>query len=295
MTTTEIENAIDEALENAFKFQREYKGRLSIVKGSGKTVDDEGASRRFARRTIIMRRDMQQKVIVFHGAGIQITEALKNQSRFDDRKLRITEADHVPVIDNVMWQTGKRLGEIFQEVSGGSITPVVLPAYTGNIIVADPFNAKGNNFSGFPVKINVDLLNAILSDEKAIPIISTMARISKPYNGVNYVNVNADDAATETGIAMEAKRVFICSDKPGVLDKNGKLIPEILTHQIAGLIEDGTIQGGMIAKIEAAGRTAEALGVDGGVVIIDDNILVEQLTDRGRGTLVRKSPVGLNI
>ena len=76
----------------------------------------------------------------------------------------------------------------------------------------------------------------------------------------------------------------------GVLDNNNKLIPEINSNSIKNLIENETITGGMIPKINNCLDVASN-GVKG-VVIIDGrknhSLLFELLSDKGSGTLIRQ-------
>jgi hypothetical protein len=72
-------------------------------------------------------------------------------------------------------------------------------------------------------------------------------------------NVNADDVASAIGLLLSAPVYFI-SDVPGVLDKEGKLIPSLNEAQLNSLIEDGTISGGMQVKVKSAVETAKFIG-----------------------------------
>ena len=103
-------------------------------------------------------------------------------------------------------------------------------------------------------------------------------------------NINADTAAGSIAKKIEARRLIIMSDVEGVLDNNQKLIPEINSASIIELINNETITGGMIPKINNCLDVASN-GVKG-VVIIDGrknhSILFELLSDKGSGTLIRQ-------
>src|SRR6056300_638072 len=103
-------------------------------------------------------------------------------------------------------------------------------------------------------------------------------------------NINADTAAGYIAKELNARRLIIMSDVQGVLDKNKDLISEINSKKIKELIEDNTISGGMIPKINNCLDVASN-GVKG-VVIIDGrkkhSILFELLSDKGSGTLIRQ-------
>ena len=81
--------------------------------------------------------------------------------------------------------------------------------------------------------------------------------VVNPFSGLN---VNADIAAAAVAVALGAEELTFLSDVPGVLDRRGDVIGQISTAEIAGLVDGGTIVGGMVPKL-AAGSTAIAGGV----------------------------------
>jgi acetylglutamate kinase len=103
-------------------------------------------------------------------------------------------------------------------------------------------------------------------------------------------NVNADTFAGAIAGALEAKRLLLLTDVPGVLDKDGNLLKQLRVDDIRELIANGTITGGMIPKVETCIYAIEQ-GVEG-VVILDGKtphaVLVELLTDYGAGTLITR-------
>ena len=103
-------------------------------------------------------------------------------------------------------------------------------------------------------------------------------------------NINADTAAGFIAKKLNARRLIIMSDVEGVLDKNKKLIPEINSETIKELVDDETISGGMIPKINNCLDVASN-GVKGVVIIDgrkDHSILFELLSEKGSGTLIRQ-------
>ena len=129
----------------------------------------------------------------------------------------------------------------------------------------------------------------LLTAQNFIPVI---APVGMDADGQTY-NINADTSAGAIAGAMKAKRLLFLTDVPGVLDKNGTLIPEMTVEKARELISDGTISGGMIPKVEncidAVNRGVEA------AVIMDGRVphclLLEVFTESGLGTMVKR---GLN-
>ena len=102
-------------------------------------------------------------------------------------------------------------------------------------------------------------------------------------------NINADTVAGAVAAAVGAARLVLLTDVAGVMDKGGELIPELTTDQVRGLMEDGTISGGMIPKLETC-VGAVRKGVEAAVILdgrIPHVLLLEIFTERGVGTLIR--------
>ena len=125
----------------------------------------------------------------------------------------------------------------------------------------------------------------IIADKK-VPVI---APLGLDKNDQTY-NINADTAAGYIAKKINARRLIILSDVEGVLDKDKNLISEINSESIKELIDNETITGGMIPKINNCLDVASN-GVKG-VVIIDGrknhSVLFELLSDGGSGTLIRQ-------
>lgn len=118
---------------------------------------------------------------------------------------------------------------------------------------------------GDPVEINTGFLEDMLFNG-LIPVI---APIGQGLEGdASTYNVNADVAASVVAKKLEASRLLLLTDVAGVLDKDKQLIPRLTAADIKRLVEDGTISGGMIPKVEMAldaaqGGVAEAVILDG--------------------------------
>jgi acetylglutamate kinase len=140
-------------------------------------------------------------------------------------------------------------------------------------------------FVGEPERVDATVLNQILGRD-LIPVLAPLATSKE---GVTY-NINADTFAGAIAGALNAKRLLLLTDVPGVLDKSKNLIKELSIDDARRLIAEGTISGGMIPKVETCIYALEA-GVEG-VVIVDGKVphavLLELLTDHGAGTLMMR-------
>ena len=91
--------------------------------------------------------------------------------------------------------------------------------------------------------------------------------------------------------AVAASRLLLLTDVEGVKDKDGKLIPQMTPAEAQAAMEDGTIQGGMIPKVETCLHALKH-GTDGAVILdgrVPHAVLLELFTEHGAGTLIKRS------
>jgi acetylglutamate kinase len=138
-------------------------------------------------------------------------------------------------------------------------------------------------FVGEPEKVNTEVLKTIVQAD----MIAVIAPIGVGRNGETY-NINADTVAGAVAGALDADRLLLLTDVPGVLDRNGNLIERLTTTEARALIKDGTISGGMIPKVETCIDAIER-GVKGAVILdgrIQHALLIELFTEHGAGTMI---------
>ncbi|MDC0429625.1 acetylglutamate kinase, partial [Candidatus Pelagibacter sp.] len=174
--------------------------------------------------------------------------------------------------------------EIIEALQQQTCNSQTISSKQNNIITVVQESAN-LGFVGTPTEINKTIIDKIV-DEKKVPVIAPLGlgESNQTYN------INADTAAGSIAKKIKARRLIIMSDVEGVLDDNNKLIPEINSQSIQDLINNETVTGGMIPKINNCLDVASN-GVKG-VVIIDGrknhSILFELLSDKGSGTLIRQ-------
>src|SRR5690606_26688338 len=128
-------------------------------------------------------------------------------------------------------------------------------------------------------------LIAFLDTGDFIPVI---APIGVGQAGETY-NINADVVAGKLAEILHAEKLILLTNTPGVLDKQGNLLTGLTPKQVDEMVADGTLSGGMLAKISSALDAARS-GVksvhnfDGRV---EHALLLEVLTDEGVGTLIK--------
>jgi acetylglutamate kinase len=140
-------------------------------------------------------------------------------------------------------------------------------------------------FVGDPIAVDPHIIDVIIHSD-LIPVI---APIGVGPEGET-LNINADTFASALATALKAKRLLLLTDVAGVLDKSGRLIKSLTTAEAQELIEDGTISGGMIPKIESC-LDVIAEGVEAVVIIngkVPHAVLLELFTEHGAGTLIER-------
>ncbi|TNE38552.1 MAG: acetylglutamate kinase [Alphaproteobacteria bacterium] len=281
-------------LTEALPFLLRYDRETIVIKYGGHAMGNERLAHDFARDIVVLKQVGINPVIV-HGGGPQIGDMLKRlsiESDFVDG-LRVTDKATVEVVEMVL--AGKINKQIVSAISAQGGKAVGLSGKDGNMIIARKLHRTQKDpdsnierildlgFVGEPETVNGDVLETII-DSDLIPVV---APIGVSATGETY-NINADTVAGAVAGELAAKRLFLLTDVPGVLDKDGNLIAQINAERAEMLIKDGTISGGMIPKIRTAVAAIES-GVEA-VVILDGRVphalLLELFTDQGAGTLI---------
>src|SRR6266540_1199888 len=283
-------------LSEALPHMQRYDEEIVVVKYGGHTMGQEQSAREFARDIVLLEQTAINPVVV-HGGGPQIGDMLNRlgiRSEFA-AGLRITDAAAIEVVEMVLAGSINKQIVGFINAAGGKA--IGLCGKDGNMVrarkisrsVVDPQSniekVVDLGFVGEPENVDITVLNQLLGRE-LIPVLAPLATSAE---GATY-NVNADTFAGAIAGALEAKRLLLLTDVPGVLDKSQALIPELSADQARRLIADGTISAGMIPKVETCIYALEQ-GVEG-VVILDGKVphavLLELFTDHGAGTLIHR-------
>jgi acetylglutamate kinase len=178
-------------------------------------------------------------------------------------------------------RVNKSLVNLINQAGGKAVG---LSGKDANLILAEQHPNKALGLVGKVKSINPEIIKQLLADGY-IPVIST---VGVDEAGQVY-NINADVAAGDIAIALQAEKLIALSNVPGILDKDKQLIKQVSSAQIQSMIEAGTITGGMIPKVESLLR-AIGSGVQNVHVISGESehsILLELFTDYGIGTMIK--------
>ncbi|AZV39675.1 acetylglutamate kinase [Komagataeibacter xylinus] len=286
-----------EVLARALPYLRRYAGDTVVVKYGGSAMVDTTLSTAFGHDIALLKQVGVNPVVV-HGGGPQISAMLKRlqiESTFIDG-LRVTDAAMIDVIEMVLG--GKVNKQVAGLINRAGALAVGISGLDGGLITARRLirRARENGvetdrlldlgFVGEPERIDPRVIYA-LSGSGLIPVI---APIGSSASGETY-NINADTAAGAIAGAVNASRLLMLTDVPGVLDGNGKLIPELTAEDARKGIASGMISGGMIPKVETCLEAVRA-GAKAAVILdgrVQHACLLELFTEAGPGTLIRSA------
>jgi acetylglutamate kinase len=288
---------VAKVLSEALPYIRRYVGKTLVIKYGGNAMENDDLKTGFARDIVLMKAVGIHPVVV-HGGGPQIGDLLKRlsiESHFIDG-MRVTDSQTMDVVEMVLGgHVNKEIVNLINRHGGSAIG---LTGKDAGLIQAKKMVVKRQTpemttpeiidfgHVGEVTGINTDLLN-MLTKGDFIPVI---APIGVGPDGESY-NINADFVAGKVAEALKAEKLMLLTNIAGLMDKEGHVLTGLTTAQVDGLIEDGTIYGGMLPKIRCAleavqGGVTTAHVVDGRV---PNAVLLEIFTDTGVGTLISNS------
>ena len=268
--------------EEVKKYLEKYNDEYIVIKCGGSVLIDQNLFDIFIQDISTLNK-LGFTPIIVHGGGKRISNKLNDiglESKFI-KGLRVTDKETIKIVEEVLIDFNK---EIINALDQQNCKSQSINSKENNILTVIQENEE-LGFVGSPINVDQSIIDKIIANKK-VPII---APLGLDKNDQTY-NVNADTAAGYIAKKINARRLIILSDVEGVLDNNKNLIPEINSDSIKDLIDNETITGGMIPKINNCLDVASN-GVKG-VVIIDGrknhSVLFELLSDEGSGTLIRQ-------
>lgn len=277
-------------LIEALPYIQRLSGKTVVIKYGGNAMINEEL-KDSVMEDITLLKFIGLNPIVVHGGGPDISSALKTygiESKFING-LRVTDDETIKVAQMVL--VGKTNKEIVAGINRKGGKAVGISGIDGALLECEKLYAEVDGeradigHVGEIVKVNDELLEHLTNDEY-IPVV---APIGTDKNGNNY-NINADSAAGAIACALKAEKLMLLTDVDGVKDADGNVIFEINTPTVRKLINDGTIDGGMIPKalgcVKAINSGVKRVHIIDGR--IPHSILLEIFTDEGIGTMITK-------
>jgi acetylglutamate kinase len=288
-----LSSAMDKAkiLAEALPYIRRFHGKTIVIKYGGNAMIEENLKQGFARDVVLLKLVGMHPVIV-HGGGPQINEMLKRVGKQGEfiQGMRVTDAETMNIVEMVLGGLVNK--EIVNLINQHGGLAVGLTGKDGGFVRAKKMLVQDRERVDQWLDIgqvgeieSIDpALIELLQTRDFIPVI---APIGVGKNGESY-NINADLVAGELARVINAEKLILLTNTPGVLDKEGNLLTGLTAAKVDELIADGTVSGGMIPKIgsalEAVKRGVKSCHIIDGRV--EHGLLLEVLTDEGVGTLI---------
>ena len=279
-------------LSEALPYIKKFFDKTIVIKYGGNAMVDENLKQSFAKDVVLLKLVGMNPVII-HGGGPQINAHLEKLGKKGEfiNGMRITDEETMDIVEMILG--GQINKEIVQLINKNGGKAVGLTVQDSNFIHAKKLIVKDekDEFKNIDLgqvgdieSIDPTLINFLDSGD-FIPVIAPIGIGSddKTYN------INADVVAGKLAEILNAEKLILMTNTPGVLDNNQKLITTLTPKEIENLIHAGTLSGGMLPKINSALDAAKS-GVNA-VHIIDGRVehalLLEILTDQGVGTLIK--------
>lgn len=275
-------------LIEALPYIQKYTGQTVVIKyGGNAMLSDELQDAVISDLVLLSLTGIH--VVLVHGGGPDINEMLRKigkESHFING-LRYTDRETAEVALMVLaGKTNKQLVDRIERTGGRAIG---LCGLDGGLLKARRHtDAEGTDygFVGDVESVDASIIQDVIA-KGYIPVISTVAHAS---DGNGVYNINADTAAGEIAVALQARNFILLTDTRGVLrdpHDESSLIPVVHTNEVDTLQKNGIISGGMIPKVACCASAAER-GVYRTFITdgrIRHSILIEMLSEEGCGTM----------
>ncbi len=286
-------------LVDALPYIKKFYNKKVMIKYGGHAMIDKEAMVSTAKDTVLLKYVGMQPLVV-HGGGPEITrsmEKLGKEPKFI-KGLRVTDEETIDIVKMVL--VGNINTDIVSQIClhdgkgaglSGKDNKLIQASKTLHHIKDEETGEIEDidlGLVGKVEKINPEILD-MYTENDFIPVISP---IGIAEDGKT-LNLNADTVAGAIAGAIDAEKLIILTDVPGVLrdpDDPSSLIQKIHVDEVPKLIEDGIITGGMIPKIETC---VEAInnGVKSAHILdgrVKHTLLIEIFTKEGIGTMIYK-------
>jgi acetylglutamate kinase len=287
---------IAKVLAEALPYIQRFHGKTMVIKYGGNAMVDDKLKRGFARDIVLMKLVGMNPVVV-HGGGPQIGNMLKQvgkETQFIEG-MRVTDAETMDVVEMVLGGlVNKEIVNLINQHGGHAVG---LTGKEGDLIHARKLTFQRHNPEmNAPEIVDIGHVGEVASIDPAIinmlvqgDFIPVIAPIGVGKDGQSY-NINADLVAGKLAMTLQAEKLILLTNTPGVLDADGNLLTGLKASRVEELIADGTIHGGMLPKIKCA-LDAVHSGVTTAQIIdgrVEHAVLLEVLTDEGVGTLIKR-------
>ena len=278
-------------ISEALPYIQRFFDKTIVIKYGGNAMTDSKLQEGFARDVVLLKLVGMNPVVV-HGGGPQINDLLKRVGKEGTfvQGMRVTDEETMDVVEMVLGKVNKDIVSLVNRFGGKAVG---LTGQDGAFIRADKMllpcsEEQGKMLDIGQVGVITKIDPSIISFLDSGDFIPVIAPIGVAPDGET-LNINADLVAGKLAEVLNAEKLVLMTNTPGVLDKDEVLLTGLTPKLVEDLIADGTLSGGMLPKIDSALDAARG-GVNA-VHIIDGRVehalLLEILTDEGVGTLIK--------
>ena len=281
-------------LTEALPYIQQFTDRTLVIKFGGNAMVDDALQASFARDVVLLKLVGINPVIV-HGGGPQIGDLLNRLNIKSDfvNGMRITTHETMDVVEMVLGASvNKQIVNLINQAGGRAVG---ITGKDGYCIRARKLKVKPiDQDVDAPEIIDIGQVGEVCSiDTQVIDMllhsdfIPVIAPIGVGENGETY-NINADLVAGKVAEVLQAEKLMLLTNVAGLLNKSGEVMTGLTSEKVAELIQDGTIHGGMLPKVQCA-LDAVQEGVTSAHIIdgrVNHALLLEVFSDVGVGTLI---------
>ncbi len=283
-------------LIEALPYIQEFYGKTIVIKYGGNAMINDTLKEQVMQDIVLMKYVGIRPVIV-HGGGPDITAYLKKFGKVSEfvSGLRVTDEETVQIAEMVL--AGKISSEIVNRLNRLGVRAISLSGKDADLIIAHKKLAEVHNgtnnvkkvdigYVGEVERINTTVINDLL-DNDYVPVVSP---IGAGHEDESF-NINADYVAAEIAGALQAEKLLLLTDTKGIyrnFEDKSSFISTLTQKEAKELINNGSIAGGMIPKVEACLHSLDS--GTGKACIIDGreahSLILELFTSQGIGTEV---------
>jgi acetylglutamate kinase len=284
-------------LKGALRYVRAYRDQVFVVKLGGEVLSEPDILDSVTGQLALLS-SLSIRLVVVHGGGPQAT-ALSRRLGVEPRMVagrRITDDSALDIAKMVY--AGQLNVDLLAALRDHRVQAVGLSGVDAELITAHrrpPANVVDD--SGATVMVDYGHVGDIervdprilltLMEARMVPVVASLAG----GEGNEIYNVNADTVAESLAVALRAQKLIFLTGAPGVLrDRSdpSTLVTFADPDDLAGLMANGALSGGMRPKVEACIRAATG-GVERTHIIdgrAPDALLLEVFTGSGCGTMI---------
>ncbi len=278
-----------EVLIEALPYIREFAGATVVIKYGGAAMTDDDLKRSVAQ-DIALLRYVGMRPVVVHGGGPRISEMMERLGLEPEfiEGLRVTDEAAMEVVEMVL--VGNIAQDLTARINENGVPAAALSGRDGCTLGARKLSAPGGDDLGRVGEVT-DIRPDLITDLLADGYVVVLSPIGAGPDG-RALNINADHVAGALAPALDARKLVVLTDVPGLLrdpEDPSTLISELSVPDARKLLASKAVAGGMIPKLQSC-----ITALEGGVArahLIDGSrphaLLIELLSEAGIGTMIR--------